>query len=81
MKIANRMPEFPRSRSQNLAGRPVLRTSQLSVNVSGLDEPPSVTITTGTAVAVPIWGGIVTVQVVWSGQLTEAVWPPTVALI
>ena len=60
-------------------GRMVRRTAQLSVKVSGFEEPPSVTITTGTVAAVAAWGGIVTVQVVWSGQLTEAVRPPTVA--
>ncbi|HVC67752.1 MAG TPA: hypothetical protein VND44_09170 [Acidimicrobiales bacterium] len=47
--------------------------------MSGFEEPPSVTITTGAVSAVAVWGGIVTVQVVWSGQLTEAVRPPTVA--
>ncbi len=51
------------------------------MNVSGLDGPPSVTITTGSVVAGPVWGGMANVQVVWSGQLTEAVWPFTVALM
>jgi hypothetical protein len=39
-------------------------TTQVNLNVSGLDKPLSVAITMDTVVALPAWGGIVTVQVV-----------------
>jgi hypothetical protein len=49
--------------------------------MSGLDAPLWVAMTIDTGIAFPVRGGIVTVQVVWSGQSTGAVLPPTVALM
>jgi len=51
------------------------------VKIRGFDVPESVMIATE-AEEVDSWsGGMTTVQVVWSGQVTGAIWPPISALI
>ena len=54
---------------------------QRSLTASGLDDPRSVMTTTGSADLLLGRSGILTVQVVWSGQRTDAVRPPTVAMM
>ncbi len=46
----------------------------------GFDVPESVVMVTWADEAVPGFGGM-TVQVVWSGQATCVIWPPTCALM
>jgi hypothetical protein len=51
------------------------------VKTRGFDVPESVVMVTGAEEADPGFGGMTTVQVVWSGQATGVIWPPTCALI
>jgi hypothetical protein len=55
--------------------------TQRSLKASGFDVPLSVMTTTGSVDLPPRRDGILTVQVVWSGQRTDAARPPTVALM